>query len=178
MGGVNFVAGPVQAPAANPPVVQQDLSLPGQAAPGAAVVGPAPAAGDVAAVQAQPIQAAAAGVDLAEVKLPEEFLKAADKNAQKQAATQGASAQSPIQAPTQATSEAAPPPAAAPGAAPSTPGHIRYMHPSNRALTWDGQGSMPDWIHAWLTTGGTLYALEIAAEKLAPRPIPGSFRTD
>jgi hypothetical protein len=52
------------------------------------------------------------------------------------------------------------------------------MHPSNRALTWDGQGAMPDWIHAWLTTGGTLYALEIAAEKLAPRPIPGSFRTD
>ena len=35
---------------------------------------------------------------------------------------------------------------------------------------------MPDWINAWLVTGGTLYALEIAAEKLAPKPIPESFK--
>lgn len=53
---------------------------------------------------------------------------------------------------------------------------VRYMHPSNRALTWNGIPPRPDWIGAWLTTGGTLYALEVAAEKLAPKPIPGSFR--
>lgn len=53
---------------------------------------------------------------------------------------------------------------------------VRYMHPSNRALTWNGIPPRPEWIGAWLTTGGTLYALEVAAEKLAPRPIPGSFR--
>ena len=53
---------------------------------------------------------------------------------------------------------------------------IRYMHPSNRALTWSGVGPTPDWVQAWLVTGGTLYALEIAAEKLAPRPIPESLR--
>jgi DNA-binding protein H-NS len=53
---------------------------------------------------------------------------------------------------------------------------VRYMHPSNRALTWSGQGPMPDWVNAWLVTGGTLYALEIAAEKLAPRPIPDSLK--
>ena len=53
---------------------------------------------------------------------------------------------------------------------------VRYMHPSNRALTWSGVGAMPDWVSAWLVTGGTLYALEIAAEKLAPRPIPESLR--
>mgnify|MGYP000984760216 FL=1 len=53
---------------------------------------------------------------------------------------------------------------------------IRYMHPSNRALTWSGIGPKPDWVNAWLVTGGTLYALEIAAEKLAPKPIPESFK--
>jgi DNA-binding protein H-NS len=53
---------------------------------------------------------------------------------------------------------------------------VRYMHPSNRALTWNGIPPRPEWIGAWLTTGGTLYALEVAAEKLAPKPIPGSFR--
>ncbi len=54
---------------------------------------------------------------------------------------------------------------------------VRYMHPSNRALTWSGVGPKPDWVNAWLVTGGTLYALEVAAEKLAPRPIPESFKT-
>ena len=53
---------------------------------------------------------------------------------------------------------------------------VRYMHPSNRALTWSGVGPTPDWVNAWLVTGGTLYALEVAAEKLAPRPIPDSFK--
>ena len=53
---------------------------------------------------------------------------------------------------------------------------VRFMHPSNRALTWSGSGPTPDWVNAWLATGGTLYALEIAAEKLAPKPIPDSLR--
>lgn len=53
---------------------------------------------------------------------------------------------------------------------------VRYMHPSNRSLVWDGAGPRPDWVSAWLFTGGTLYALEVAAEKLAPRPIPASLR--
>lgn len=53
---------------------------------------------------------------------------------------------------------------------------VRYMHPSNRSLVWDGSGPRPDWVSAWLFTGGTLYALEVAAEKLAPRPIPASLR--
>lgn len=74
-----------------------------------------------------------------------------------------------------AQKEAAAQAAAAKAAEPAAPGHIRYMHPSNRALTWDGKGATPDWVQAWLTTGGTLYALETTAEKLAPRPIPASF---
>lgn len=53
---------------------------------------------------------------------------------------------------------------------------VRFMHPSNRALTWSGDGPKPDWVNAWLATGGTLYALEVAAEKLAPKPIPASLR--
>ncbi|MBS0372774.1 MAG: hypothetical protein JSS57_26665 [Proteobacteria bacterium] len=65
--------------------------------------------------------------------------------------------------------EAAPP-------APTEMPLVRFMHPSNRALTWSGDGPKPDWVNAWLATGGTLYALEIAAEKLAPKPIPASLR--
>lgn len=52
---------------------------------------------------------------------------------------------------------------------------VRYMHPSNRALTWSGAGAKPDWVNVWLTQGGTLYALEVAASKLAPKPIPKGF---
>lgn len=87
-------------------------------------------------------------------------LEAARKEAEASAAREAA-----------AKAKAAPPPEPAPAA----PGHIRYMHPSNRALTWDGKGPTPDWVLAWMTTGGTLYALETTAEKLAPRPIPASF---
>ena len=65
--------------------------------------------------------------------------------------------------------EAAPP-------APTEMPLVRFMHPSNRALTWSGDGPKPDWVNAWLATGGTLYALEVAAEKLAPKPIPASLR--
>ncbi len=51
----------------------------------------------------------------------------------------------------------------------------RYMHPSNRSLAWSGEGRRPEWVEIWLSQGGTLYALEIAAEKMAPRAIPDGF---
>lgn len=54
----------------------------------------------------------------------------------------------------------------------TTPGRrapVRYMHPSNRALHWSGRGRTPAWIKAWMSTGGSLTALENAAQKLAPR---------
>lgn len=51
----------------------------------------------------------------------------------------------------------------------------RYMHPSNRSLAWSGEGRRPEWIETWLSQGGSLYALEIAAEKMAPRAIPDGF---
>lgn len=54
----------------------------------------------------------------------------------------------------------------------------KYMHPSNRALAWSGEGRKPEWIDAWTAQGGTLYALEVAAEKMAPRSMPGSFSGD
>ncbi|MCB1957588.1 MAG: H-NS histone family protein [Rhodocyclaceae bacterium] len=50
---------------------------------------------------------------------------------------------------------------------PRQPARIRYVHPSNRALRWSGRGRTPAWIHAWLSTGGSMTALENAAEKLA-----------
>ena len=40
-------------------------------------------------------------------------------------------------------------------------------------MRWPATRAMP---LAWLVTGGTLYALEIAAAKLATRPIPESLR--
>ena len=95
--------------------------------------------------------------------------KAAEKKAAAEAAKEAAREAAQAAKP----DAAAPPPA--PAVQPEAP-HIRYMHPSNRALTWSGEGTMPDWINAWLVTGGTLYALEIAAEKLAPKPIPESFK--
>jgi len=99
--------------------------------------------------------------------------RAADAEAARKAAE--ATARAEAKAAEAAQKEAAAQAAAAKAAEPAAPGHIRYMHPSNRALTWDGKGATPDWVQAWLTTGGTLYALETTAEKLAPRPIPASF---
>ncbi len=55
-------------------------------------------------------------------------------------------------------------------ARPRGPAPVRYMHPSNRALCWSGRGRMPAWIKAWLSTGGSMTALENAAEKFAPVP--------
>lgn len=98
--------------------------------------------------------------------------KKAEAAARKEAqAQEAARKEAEASAAREAEAKAAPPPEPAPAA----PGHIRYMHPSNRALTWDGKGPTPDWVLAWMTTGGTLYALETTAEKLAPRPIPASF---
>lgn len=115
-----------------------------------------------AAARAAAEKAAEAARKIAEKKeaaKKEAARKAAEKKAAQEAAKEAASA----------------PPAPAQEAPPEVP-KIRYMHPSNRALTWSGEGAMPDWISAWLVTGGTLYALEIAAEKLAPKPIPESFK--
>lgn len=98
--------------------------------------------------------------------------KAADK-ARREAAVEKArleaeKAKQAVQVETPVTEEAPQPAAETPP--------VRFMHPSNRALTWSGSGPTPDWVNAWLATGGTLYALEVAAEKLAPKPIPASLR--
>lgn len=45
----------------------------------------------------------------------------------------------------------------------------RYRHPSNRDLAWSGRGRPPHWVTAWRANGGSMDALAIAAEKLAPR---------
>lgn len=74
MGGVNFVVGPAQPPAA--PQVAQPVVGPAAANP----VPPVQGGRDAAEVGAAAIQAAPE-VDLAGVALPEDFLKAADKNA-------------------------------------------------------------------------------------------------
>lgn len=50
---------------------------------------------------------------------------------------------------------------------------VRYMHPSNRALHWSGRGRTPAWVKAWMSTGGSLTALENAAQKMSsPRARP------
>lgn len=49
------------------------------------------------------------------------------------------------------------------------PGVIKYMHPSNRSLTWTGDGVRPAWIDTYLAQGGSWIALQNTAEKLARR---------
>ncbi|MCB1886074.1 MAG: H-NS histone family protein [Rhodocyclaceae bacterium] len=56
---------------------------------------------------------------------------------------------------------------------PRGPAPVRYMHPSNRALCWSGRGRTPAWIKAWLSTGGSMTALENAAARCAPVPRRG-----
>lgn len=46
----------------------------------------------------------------------------------------------------------------------------KYVHPSNRKLTWSGRGSRPAWVKVWLEHGGSLDALETAAQKLKEKP--------
>ncbi|MCB1915654.1 MAG: H-NS histone family protein [Rhodocyclaceae bacterium] len=43
----------------------------------------------------------------------------------------------------------------------------KYVHPSNRNLQWSGRGRTPAWVKLWASTGGSMSALENAAEKLA-----------
>jgi len=59
----------------------------------------------------------------------------------------------------------------APTAVKKTPLPAKYRHPSNKNLAWSGRGRKPGWVDAWLANGGTLSALEIAAEKLAGKQI-------
>ncbi len=56
------------------------------------------------------------------------------------------------------------PPEAAPSPA---PGVIKYMHPANRNMTWDGIGKQPEWLQAYMDRGGSWTALENTAEKFA-----------
>lgn len=53
--------------------------------------------------------------------------------------------------------------------APKTPLPAKYQHPSNKELAWSGRGRRPGWIDAWVANGGSLDALEIAAQKMAKR---------
>ncbi|RTL28029.1 MAG: hypothetical protein EKK49_16280 [Rhodocyclaceae bacterium] len=101
------------------------------------------------------------------------------KQAAEKARREAAEAKAKAQAEAEKAKEAAQAEISFAEAAPPAPTEmplVRFMHPSNRALTWSGDGPKPDWVNAWLATGGTLYALEIAAEKLAPKPIPASLR--
>ena len=42
----------------------------------------------------------------------------------------------------------------------------KYVHPSNRKLSWTGRGMKPAWVKVWVERGGSLDALETAAQKL------------
>lgn len=42
---------------------------------------------------------------------------------------------------------------------------IKYMHPANRDLCWDGVGVEPEWIGVYLERGGSFSALENTAER-------------
>lgn len=62
----------------------------------------------------------------------------------------------------------------APAAAKKAPLPAKYIHPSNRNLAWSGRGRKPGWVDAWLANGGTLSALEVAAQKLAGKKQPSA----
>ncbi|MCB1907528.1 MAG: H-NS histone family protein [Rhodocyclaceae bacterium] len=47
----------------------------------------------------------------------------------------------------------------------------KYVHPSNRKLAWSGRGSTPAWVRTWVEHGGSLDALETAAQKLGMKPV-------
>lgn len=46
---------------------------------------------------------------------------------------------------------------------------IRYRHPSNSTLAWSGRGRKPGWVDTWLNNGGTMGALQTAAEKFGKK---------
>jgi hypothetical protein len=69
-------------------------------------------------------------------------------------------------------------PPESPSVLPNTPmaeGVAKYRHPTHRDLSWDGQGPTPEWVGVWLSSGRSLDALAVAAEKRAPRVLPPSF---
>lgn len=45
----------------------------------------------------------------------------------------------------------------------------KYRHPSKRDLGWSGRGRKPQWVAAWLASGGSMDALEVRAQKLAKK---------
>ena len=45
----------------------------------------------------------------------------------------------------------------------------KYRHPSKRDIGWSGRGRKPQWVAAWLASGGSLVALEVRARKLAKK---------
>jgi DNA-binding protein H-NS len=66
---------------------------------------------------------------------------------------------------------ALPPMKADPGhsAEKKAPVPMKYRHPSKQDLAWSGRGRKPQWVDAWLSHGGALDALAIAAEKFAKK---------
>jgi DNA-binding protein H-NS len=57
--------------------------------------------------------------------------------------------------------------ASAPAVARKEPLPAKYRHPNNRELAWSGRGRRPGWIDAWVANGGSMDALEVAAQKMA-----------
>lgn len=56
------------------------------------------------------------------------------------------------------------PPSGQTGESPCLP-PIKYMHPSNRKMTWSGEGEQPEWMKIYLALGGTWTALENTAQR-------------
>jgi DNA-binding protein H-NS len=40
---------------------------------------------------------------------------------------------------------------------------VKYRHPENPELAWTGRGRKPKWVEEWLTGGGTLEQVVVAA---------------
>jgi DNA-binding protein H-NS len=63
-------------------------------------------------------------------------------------------------------------------AARKSPLPAKYRHPSKRDLGWSGRGRKPQWVAAWLASGGSLAALEVRARKLAKKAPAAPASTD
>lgn len=59
--------------------------------------------------------------------------------------------------------------AAKPSVARKEPLPAKYRHPNDKELAWSGRGRRPGWIDAWVANGGSMDALEIAAQKMAKK---------